>query len=260
MRPVIVQCYQELSAICKQKGQFEQALQYHELFFNAREAILSYQTGLRLRNFEIAREMDRTRKETEIIRTQNKALQKEVEERMKAQAAAEHLAITDSLTGLFNRRHFFDLARRELIRSLRFGHPLTLVLVDIDHFKLVNDTYGHIAGDEVLVLEAGLIRASLREGDVVGRYGGEEFVILMPETGVESARLVAERLRESIASQRMDTEKGPISVTISIGIAESGMSGPGEGLTLDALLSRTDQALYNAKKAGRNRIAVYHPA
>jgi diguanylate cyclase (GGDEF)-like protein len=162
----------------------------------------------------------------------------------------ERLAITDSLTSLYNRRHLFELADRELQRSRRYRLPLSVVMVDIDEFKRVNDTYGHAIGDQVLQGVAESCRKELREVDVIGRYGGDEFVALLPETGLSAACQVAERLRKSIAERTLDTKAGRITVTVSLGIAVL----DDEHLTPESLLDRADQALYVAKQNGRNRV------
>ena len=161
----------------------------------------------------------------------------------------KQFAFTDELTGLFNRRHFMKLAEREVNRAVRYKHPLAFILFDLDHFKKVNDAYGHPAGDQVLITVAALTRGELREVDLLGRYGGEEFVILFPETGRKGAREVAERLRKRIAQTQMDVGKEKISITISLGI--SVLSSRCNNLT--CLIKASDQALYSAKKAGRNQ-------
>jgi diguanylate cyclase (GGDEF)-like protein len=162
----------------------------------------------------------------------------------------ERLAITDSLTGLFNHRHLFELAGREFQRARRYQLPLSVMMVDIDEFKRVNDTYGHAAGDQVLQGVAECCRKELREVDVIGRYGGDEFVALLPETGLSAACQVAERLRKSIAERTLDTKAGRITVTVSLGVAVL----DDEHLTPESLLDRADQALYVAKQNGRNRV------
>ena len=167
-----------------------------------------------------------------------------------ALAEVQRLAITDSLTGLYTRRHFAARAENEFQRACRYRHPLSAIMVDIDHFKQVNDTSGHAVGDQVLQQVAGHCCQELRETDVVGRYGGDEIVILLPESDPVAAAQVAERLRQRIARQPMNTTTGPVAVTISLGIAAL----DDENLTLDILLSRADQALYDAKQGGRNRV------
>jgi len=160
----------------------------------------------------------------------------------------QQLAITDELTRLSNRRVVFELGQREIERAQRYNRPLAAIMLDIDHFKKVNDSYGHPVGDKVLQALAKCLLQNTRDIDIVGRYGGEEFVVLMPETGHEEAFQAAERLREQIALQRVDHENGPISISISLGVAVANQEIP----DLAASLEIADQALYAAKQAGRN--------
>jgi diguanylate cyclase (GGDEF)-like protein len=161
----------------------------------------------------------------------------------------ERLAITDSLTGLYNHRHLFELADRELQRARRYQLPLAVIMLDIDDFKRVNDTYGHATGDQVLQGVADCCQKELRRVDVIGRYGGDEFVAVLPETGLSAACQVAERLRKSIAERVLDTKAGRVTVTVSLGVAVL----DDEHLTAETLLDCADKALYVAKKNGRNR-------
>jgi diguanylate cyclase (GGDEF)-like protein len=165
------------------------------------------------------------------------------------------LAITDSLTGLHNRRHFFDQAGREFDRARRYRHFLSAIMLDIDHFKSFNDAHGHAAGDRVLRAVALLCRKSLREIDILGRYGGEEFAALLPETPLPAAWNAAERLRRGVAELAVETEHGNLSVTVSVGLAAMTDDCP----DLPALLARADAALYAAKAAGRNRVEPPRP-
>ena len=162
----------------------------------------------------------------------------------------ERLAISDSLTSLYNRRHLFELADREFQRARRYRLPLSVMMVDIDEFKRVNDTYGHATGDQVLQGVAECCRKELRGVDVIGRYGGDEFVALLPETGVPAACQVAERLRNRIAEWVLDAKAGRVTVTVSLGVAVL----EDEHTTPEFLLDRADQALYVAKQKGRNRV------
>ena len=162
----------------------------------------------------------------------------------------ERLAITDSLTSLYNRRHLFELADREFQRARRYQLPLSVMMVDIDEFKRVNDTYGHAIGDQVLQGVAECCRKELRGVDVIGRYGGDEFVALLPETGLSEACQVAERLRKTIAERVLDTKAGRVTVTVSLGIAVL----DDDQLTPETLLDHADQSLYRAKQNGRNRV------
>lgn len=160
------------------------------------------------------------------------------------------LATTDALTGLPNRRHFMEQLDHELARIKRFGKPACLLMLDLDHFKRVNDTYGHAAGDTVLRHFASLAQASLREIDLIGRLGGEEFGVLLPGTTLPGAIDLAERLRESIAAAPVAAGEQRIAVTVSIGIAEFNPTDPHP----DDILARADVALYKAKESGRNRV------
>ncbi|MFO1372346.1 MAG: diguanylate cyclase [Candidatus Competibacteraceae bacterium] len=174
-----------------------------------------------------------------------------ITERKRMEEALQQLAMLDSLTDLFNRRHFFALAEREFERSQRYGRLLSLLMLDIDHFKKINDVHGHLVGDKVLQAVATTMRDSLRQVDMVCRYGGEEFMMLLPEASLETAMIVAQRLCTILASQAIATDKGSLSVTVSIGVAALAAH---EKLTLDMLLDRADQALYAAKHAGRNQV------
>jgi diguanylate cyclase (GGDEF)-like protein len=158
------------------------------------------------------------------------------------------LAVTDSLTSLLNRRHFFELAGREFDRARRYRHPLSALMTDIDRFKQFNDRYGHATGDQVLRSVAKLCRKSLRDIDIIGRYGGEEFAVILPETGVEAAWHAAERLRRSVAAMQIETDHGRLSVTLSVGVAAATPDCP----NLQTLVERADAAMYLAKDAGRN--------
>jgi diguanylate cyclase (GGDEF)-like protein len=167
----------------------------------------------------------------------------------------ERLATTDSLTSLYNRRHFMELAATEWSRYLRHRRPLSMLMIDIDHFKLVNDRYGHAAGDDAIASIAATCRESKRAADIVGRLGGEEFAILLPETDQVQARVLAERIREKVAGRSLSTQGVEFSMTISVGIAAASADMSGA----DALLRAADRALYQAKADGRNRTAEWSP-
>jgi len=161
----------------------------------------------------------------------------------------EHLAITDPLTELFNRRHLFNIGEREFARARRQGLPLSCIMADIDHFKSVNDQYGHEVGDEVLCSIAQRLQSVLREVDVLARYGGEEFVALLPDTPGQEALEVAERLRHTITDVPVTTSAGAIQIRISLGVAQLSPEMNG----LDDLINAADMALYSAKREGRDR-------
>jgi len=179
----------------------------------------------------------------------------------KAQAELEDLSIHDGLTGLYNFREFHRQLAEEAERSWRYGHSFSLLMLDIDHFKSVNDTFGHLAGDEVLRALAARIRQEVRPADRIARYGGEELVIILPETRASGAMTMAERLRDTIASHPIPLGPGQtVSLTVSIGVgAYPEDVDSAEGLTDSAerLIRAADQALYAAKDAGRNQVCRF---
>ncbi|MEM9059537.1 MAG: diguanylate cyclase [Pseudomonadota bacterium] len=161
-------------------------------------------------------------------------------------------AFTDPLTGLPNRRAFYETFEKELARHDRFGVPLSVALADIDHFKLVNDRYGHAAGDEVLAKFAHVLTREFRSFDGIGRIGGEEFALLFPHTRLAEASLACQRIMTSIANTPIMTDAGEISVSVSIGLTEVG---PAEH-DRDQILKRADELLYAAKTSGRNCLRI----
>tara|TARA_R110002096_G_scaffold209791_4_gene396978 strand:- start:6855 stop:7721 length:867 start_codon:yes stop_codon:yes gene_type:complete len=171
-------------------------------------------------------------------------------ERLRVSLARE--AQRDPLTDLYNRRFVFDAIEAELKRFRRYGEALSLILIDADYFKRVNDTLGHCAGDAALRHIAKICVQSVRETDVVGRFGGEEFIIVMPHTNADAARLVAERIRCSVSRNRFVWQDKAADITISLGVAEV----QSESASFNELIKVTDEALYAAKRGGRNRVVV----
>ena len=179
---------------------------------------------------------------------------RDITARKKAEHELEQLAQTDFLTGLANRRHFLMLAEQELSRTVRYGGPMSVLMMDLDRFKDINDTYGHKTGDIVLQRFAELSRQALRDIDVVGRFGGEEFAVVLPQTDGGRAQEAAERLRKTTAETAVPLEHGlPLHFTVSIGVATLA----GTGTNIDTLLSQADEALYQAKNGGRNKVRAY---
>lgn len=178
---------------------------------------------------------------------------RDITARRQVELELEYLAQTDFLTEIANRRHFMQLAEEEMARTLRYGGQISILMMDIDHFKKINDTHGHKTGDVVLRKFAELSRHALREVDTLGRVGGEEFAVLLPQTGSEQALEVAERLRKATADTEIVLDQGgALHFTVSIGVA----SRTGEGTTIEAMLSQADKALYEAKHQGRNRVCA----
>ena len=173
----------------------------------------------------------------------------------KANTEIKLLSRTDSLTGCYNRGHLNELLPREIKRAVRYKHPLALAMCDIDHFKKVNDTYGHQCGDEVLKIIVRSISELIRgDTDWLARYGGEEFLLVLPETNLENACGLAERLRKHIAQKTIETEEDKVSITASFGVTGFDASILSRSITPDALISTADKYLYEAKKQGRNKV------
>ena len=178
-------------------------------------------------------------------------LQGVMQENEQARQQLERLATTDGLTGLFNRRHFMPLAEAEINRAHRYERPIYVGLADLDLFKQINDTQGHAAGDEVLRSVSQLFRTTLRQSDWVCRYGGEEFAFVFPETTLEEAQSLAERLRQCVAEHCVEVEGAiRLPITLSLGLADA------SACSLDQALKRADNALYKAKNAGRNCVVT----
>ncbi len=183
----------------------------------------------------------------------------------------KQLARTDALTGINNRGYLFELAEREFHVAMRYRPPLSIIMFDIDNFKQINDTFGHLMGDQVLQRITKTVCAEIRSADLVGRYGGDEFVILLPQTSAQEALSLAERIHTSVAAMPVENDKGPMVLTVSIGIAQTihnAIPNPphdtvlelGRAMqfdTLEDLFLRADQALYAAKQAGRNRTVIF---
>jgi diguanylate cyclase (GGDEF)-like protein len=181
----------------------------------------------------------------------NHRLEEEIAQRQKAQEELQRLAVTDPLTGVFNRRQFFVLGEQIFQEALRYNHNLAALMIDADFFKQVNDHHGHAVGDQVLQALANHLQNHLRAADVLGRYGGEEFAILMPNTTLDEALQAAERLRQHVGESPVATNAGPLTLTLSIGVA--GFD-PEKHPTVDVLVDSADRAMYAAKQAGRNQV------
>jgi diguanylate cyclase (GGDEF)-like protein len=166
-----------------------------------------------------------------------------------ARAEIERLAQTDTLTGIANRRRFLELADQELLRFKRKQHDFSLLYLDIDHFKRINDTYGHGTGDLVLQKFAALVSTQIRGLDIFGRLGGEEFALLLPETSLEAAKEVAERIRLACQNMELNANSKKLEITVSSGFTISHSADS----SMDEILHRADLGLYQAKQAGRNR-------
>jgi diguanylate cyclase (GGDEF)-like protein/PAS domain S-box-containing protein len=178
-----------------------------------------------------------------------------ITEHKKIEIYLKELAMTDPLTGLFNRRHFFNVAGLLLSQARRYKHPLSVLIFDVDDFKQVNDLHGHAIGDQALKLLADCIKKTIRTSDVAARFGGDEFVILAPETNATQAARLGERLSSLVASQVISAQNTNVQFKISLGIAAFEVKN--EISTIDTVLEQADRALYTAKQAGGNQVQVF---
>lgn len=168
---------------------------------------------------------------------------------VETQKRLSKLAMTDSMTGLYNRRHIMDVIDYEAVRQKRSSAPLSLIIADIDHFKSINDRYGHETGDAVLIAVSQLIRKSIREQDSASRWGGEEFLLVLPDTDLDQAILIAQRIREMVAASPISVDRQTIFTSMTLGV-----SAYQSGETASKAIARADVLLYEGKKAGRNRV------
>ena len=225
--------HERLVEIYKEKQDYQSALEHFEAFHATSKRIFNDKSDRRVKNLEILHQVEITRKQADLYR---------------------EMANTDSLTSLLNRRRFMEIAEIALQQAKIDRGDLAIIMLDIDHFKNVNDQYGHQAGDEVLSAVAAGIKKSLRGGDVAGRYGGEEFVVLVVGASAEQCVNIAERIRRAVARMEIQSNQVTVRVTISLGLI---CIGPDQELPLDELIQGADQAMYTAKQQGRNRSVVW---
>jgi diguanylate cyclase (GGDEF)-like protein len=207
------------------------------------------------------------RKESELSKINEEllkeiAIRKQTEEALRESEEAFKLqAIIDSLSGLFNRRHFYELAEIEISKSLRYRRPLSAIMFDIDFFKRINDTFGHSAGDKVIATVANITKEALRTTDLSARYGGEEFIVFLPETSAPQAAGVAERLRKQIENTIFREGDSRIKVTVSLGVNDylGETSSRTNKVILSEFISLADQAMYASKSNGRNQVTIFDP-
>ena len=192
------------------------------------------------------------------IRNILKELEEKNKELMKRNLVLEQMAITDSLTELYNKGYILRRLESELIRSARYSEPLSLIMIDIDYFKKINDSLGHITGDNILKKLSQILVKSVRDVDIAARYGGEEFIIVCPNTSVSGAAILAKRIRENVQNAIFHSGSIDIKTTISLGVSSLSPSSLASGeINASKLIEKADLALYKAKSAGRNKVAVY---
>lgn len=266
---LVSRAHQLLARAHEAEGKWEQALVHFKAFHERREKMMNEDTERKTRGFMIQFEVETAQKEKEIYRLKNvelvelnndlKALTQSLQEvneektrlleelRHKADLLSQQAKV-DSLTGLWNRRHVDVELENEFNRARRFKHPLTVVMADIDHFKRINDNYSHLLGDEVLRTVSQLIRTTCRTIDVVSRYGGEEFLLYLPETSADRGRIACEKVRKAIEEYPWQELDPGLKVTISLGL-----SGNLDVSSYEKMISEADERLYEAKNSGRNR-------
>jgi diguanylate cyclase (GGDEF)-like protein len=249
-------CHQLLSTIHERKADLTGALEHFKQFNTLKEIMAGEEAAKQMALIRVIYEVETAKRDSEIHRLRNIELQSEIEERKRLQLSLEKLAMSDPLTDLYNRRCFFDKAEQEFKRTVRYQHPLVVVMLDLDYFKQVNDTYGHAIGDQILVIVANRLKTNLRNIDIVGRIGGEEFALVLPETTLDGGRQTAERIRQAI-SESMSTSAGPVFVTVSGGVTGLTSSEIPDVPSFEIFLQHADQALYIAKQAGRNQVQIF---
>jgi diguanylate cyclase (GGDEF)-like protein len=258
-RQYVHAAHQALANAYRELGDTARALEHYQAFHEVWVEVFGARTNLRIQNARIREEVRQTERESEILREKNEALTRADEEKarlleqLRIQAAElERQTREDALTGVSNRRHLDDLLAAEWERAHRFRRALCVAMVDVDHFKQVNDRFSHAGGDEVLRRVARILREHTRGVDVVARYGGEEFCLVLVETSAAEAAPLCERLRALVQAHDWTSLHPGLAVTVSIGIAErqSGVDAPA------ALLAAADAHLYAAKHAGRNRVCA----
>ena len=248
----IIGAHKLLTQIQEERGDVISALLHHKLYHDAECARLRQVADGRLAAIQVTHQVEAARKDAEIHRLRGLALEREIEEYRSAQAELEVQASLDALTGLPNRRHVPVIERLMSLQLQHLNRPCSLLLLDVDNFKGLNDELGHQAGDAALLSIAQHLSQVARDDDTPLRYGGDEFMVFLAGADAEAARAVAERLRLSIASSLVRHHERAFSVTVSIGVAEATADAP---LTLTELIEQADRALYAAKRGGRNQVA-----
>jgi diguanylate cyclase (GGDEF)-like protein len=249
--------HQALSEVCERKQEYSKALDHLKKFTTLNEKLLGERAAKQFHAHKVASNLETAQRDAEIHRLKTVELQKEINERERIQKELETLAAIDSLTGLYNRRQFFNLANHEIEQVRRFNRPIALVLIDLDDFKHINDTFGHPTGDIVLSNIAGVFQRTTRAVDILCRYGGEEFAILMPETDSLGSEMIIQRVRKALEEQNLIAHLESFPVTFSAGIASFDTNRATVSTDLEILIKWADQALYDAKHAGKNRTVIY---
>jgi diguanylate cyclase (GGDEF)-like protein len=247
-------CHQHLAEIYEHEGDFKQSLEHFKEFLSIQEAAVGERAAVRMSILTFTHQIETSRQEAEIYRLKAEQLHNEVEKQKRTSELLETVSKTDSLTGIANRRHFDERLSQEYSRHSRTGHPLSLIMLDIDHFKMFNDTYGHLKGDACLKQIAQAIQTRVnRSTDLVARYGGEEFACILPDTNNHAAIMIADRIRRSIFNLDIPHNTSPVEnrVTASLGVVTGTCHQKDDP---SKLIEFADQQLYSAKEGGRNKL------
>lgn len=255
LRTMEYKCHALLAAAFERQKDYRAALHHYQLFHTIRESIL-YKSSRRLHSLPALTGLAVAQRDLERYYRETLNLQAEIEQHKRTEETLHDLATRDPLTNVWNRRHFLSLAE-DALRACGADCPVSMVLFDLDHFKAINDTFGHTVGDQVLQTVARLVRDNLRDQDVIGRFGGEEFILLLPNTARGQAGRLAERLRALVHTQVTIAPGISTRVSISLGVAQA----PGDGAnSILNVIQQADEALYRAKRRGRNRTVVAEDA
>jgi diguanylate cyclase (GGDEF)-like protein len=252
-----MRCHRFLSELYEKEDKPDKALEHYKLFHSLKETVAGESSARQIAILKMNHMVETAQRDMEIQRLQNAKLQLEIDEQKRIQSILENLATRDSLTNLYNRRHFLTLAEQEWKRALRYGHPFSVLMLDLDDFKEINDRFGHAAGDQALIMIAGLIQGSLRKVEIAGRYGGDEFAVILPETPAEKGLIVGNRIHAKVTGQSIKTSKGLIKPAVSIGVAGFLHQTSNQVQSLEELLHQADVALYHSKNAGKNQVSIY---
>lgn len=260
VRTLMAMVHRYLSQAWELKGEISKAFEEYRLYHEAEERTRGRETMRKIHALHSSYRIQLAERDAEIERLNNQELQAEIARNKEIRETLELMVNTDTLTGLKSRHQFFILAEREISRALRYRSEVSILIIDVDWFKRINDTMGHTTGDQVLTHLGAVMRQNLRDLDIPGRYGGEEFAVMLPETDSGRAWLVAERLRNAIADEEFPTQAGNLRITVSVGIAGLDVNVGTTKLRhreaareLAVIIDRADQALYMAKATGRNR-------
>jgi diguanylate cyclase (GGDEF)-like protein len=242
-------CYEQLARVCEQQGEFQPALQYYKTARTVKELALAEAAHYRLENLKVLHQVEKARRDAEMLWVHNRALESEIHSSRHDHAELEKLATTDPLTRLFNRQHFITLGEYELEKALRVQQTMLLILLEIDHFEGFITRFGHDVGDLALIAIARTLVEHVRKGDVCCRYGRGEFIILLPDTDLETGLQVAQRICKAAESSSLQVGVQAVSMTVNLGVAQS----TPQDTCLESMLARVKQALYRARAEGRAR-------